>query len=139
MKRGEIICAKTHAELLNKVLGTNYKAWMKSSIKLPDGRLLWMIELGSSISPAGWINKMTSANSISEKHVGGNYAFSGHETYVGSRVNGISWDPSDRAVFDILKIGSVRKYVFRGVFRINTEKSSLYENVWDLILDEYNF
>ena len=45
MKLNDTIYAKTNAEFLNQLLNKNYQAWMKSSIKLPDGKLLWMIEL----------------------------------------------------------------------------------------------
>lgn len=39
MKIGDCIYAKTHAQFLNQILGKEYKAWMKSSYELPDGKL----------------------------------------------------------------------------------------------------
>lgn len=138
MKIGEYVYARTHAELLNELLGTDYKAWMKSSIKLPDGKLLWMIELGNFVSPSGWINRLIGSNKISEKHIGKDFSFEGHNTYKGAIHDKMAWSPADRVVFDMMKIGSTRKYVFRGVFRLNREDSTECENIWELILDEYN-
>ena len=79
MKIGEVVYARTHAELLNELLGTNYKAWMKSGIRLPDGRWLWMIELGNFVSTSGWINRLVGMNKISEKHIGKDFSFVGQE------------------------------------------------------------
>ena len=138
MKVGDSISAKTHAQFLNQLLGTNYKAWMKSSIVLSSGERVWMIELGDFISPSGWINKLTSANRLSEKHTDMNFQYE-HDTYKNALKTGAYWDSSDRIVFDIVKGRFGRKYIFRGVFRINRTESTLSENVWDRIADKYNF
>ena len=45
IKAGEVIYAKTNAELLNRLLGTNYKAWMKAYRFLDNGEMLWMPRL----------------------------------------------------------------------------------------------
>ena len=138
MKIGEVVYARTHADLLNELLGTNYKAWMKSGIRLPDGRWLWMVELGNFVSTAGWINRLVGMGKISEKHIGRDYVFEGHSTYKYALLTGDKFDDSDRVIFDMDKSGSMRKYIFRGVFRLNKEESTLDENIWDLIMDEYN-
>ena len=138
MKIGEYIYAKTHAEFLNELLETDYKAWMKSSIILPDGKRLWMIDLGNFVTSSGWQNVLIGNNKISEKHISKDFAFENHNTYWGARQSSKSWGPETRVVFDIVKGGSSRKYIFRGVFRLNREESSIEENVWDLIMDEYN-
>lgn len=137
MKIGEVVYAKTHAELLNELLGTDYKAWMKSSIKLPDGKLLWMIELGNFVSVSGWINRQVGFDKISEKHIGEEFDFDAHNTYKGAIIDRQSWNSADRVVFDMIKSGTSRKYVFRGVFRLNKESSTVDENIWELIMDEY--
>ena len=131
MKTGEFVYARTHAELLNELLGTNYKAWMKSSIMLPDGKRLWMIRLENVVSDSGWKNQLVSADRIEEKIVG-ELKFGDQTTVLGSGKYS-----EDRVVFDLIPFGSHRKYVFRGVFRINLELSSVNKNVWDKILDEY--
>lgn len=139
MKLGEVIYAKTHADFLNQLLGTKHKAWMKSSVMLPDGKRLWMIELGNHVTPAGWINQLVGRDKISERHLGGGYAFDSHNTYYGAREDGVSWGPETRVIFDIIKGSLGRKYIFRGVFRIDRDKSSVTENVWKLIAEEYIF
>ena len=131
MKTGEFVYARTHAELLNELLGTNYKAWMKSSIMLPDGKRLWMIRLENVVSDSGWKNQLVSDSRIVEEKIG-EFKFADHGTAFGS---GKYFE--DRVVFDLVPFGSHRKYVFRGVFRINLELSSVNKNVWDKILDEY--
>lgn len=135
MKIGEFVYANTHAELLNELLGTNYKAFMKCAIKLPDGKLLWMIELGNFVSKSGWINRLTSTVRITEKQV--TKEFTGHMTYKIALLENEHFDSRDRVVFDIEKGWSSRKYIFRGVFRLNKEESTEEENVWDLVADEY--
>ena len=139
LKKGEIIFAATHAELLNSVLGTHYKAWMKSGTKLRDGKWLWMIELTNSKSSAGFINKLVGTERISEKHLGTEFTFENHNTYVNAMMTGKPYDASDRVVFDVVKSGYSRRYIFRGVFRLNKEECTQTENIWDLIMPEYSF
>ena len=136
MKIGEYVYARTHAELLNELLGTNYKGWMKDHIILSD-KMLWMIELGNFVSSSGWMNRLV-GDKVSEKLV--DKKFETHTTYkTAPKVEQMtSWRFYDRIVFDVEKGGSVRKYIFRGVFRPNPEESTINENIWDLILDEYN-
>ena len=44
-----------------------------------------------------------------------------------------------RVVFDLVEFGSYRKYIFRGVFRLDKEKCTYSKNVWHKISDEYKF
>ena len=44
MKSGEVINVRTNAELLNELLGKNYRAYMKSVYDLSDRRI-WMIHI----------------------------------------------------------------------------------------------
>ena len=134
-KIGDTIYARTHADFLNQLLSTNYKSYMKSSLHLSDGKLLWMIELGSFVSPSGWINRLES-NLIRESHVGPRFEY-GHNTYKRALEMRQYFDSSDRVIFDIVKTGQGRKYIFRGVFRLNREQCTYNENVWELALSEY--
>ena len=139
MKVGECIHVRTNAELLNEVLGTHYKGFQQSSIILPDGKRLWMIELGSFVTPSGWVNKLIGTDKLSEKHVKDDFDYDRHNTYWGARQTGTDWGPETRVIFEKVTFGKSRIYIFRGVFRINREESSVKENVWDLIMSEYNF
>ena len=136
IKIGESIEAKNHAEFLSTLFKREYKGYRKSSKKLSDGKLLWMIELSPFETPAGWINQLVSESLLTETHVNLTFQFE-HNTYKHAISTGQSFDDSDRVIFDIVKYKGHRKYIFRGVFRLNKERSSLKENVWDLIMSEY--
>ena len=138
VKVGDAIYARTHAEFLNKLLGLHLKAWMKCGRNLADGKVLWMIDLGDFITPSGWINRQVSATRISEYHVGLQFDYQ-HNTYQNAKEDGSWWNGNDRVIFDIVKLESGRKYVFRGVYRVNREESKTNENIWDLVTDEYTF
>ena len=140
MKANEVIYARTHAALLNQVLNKNYKQYMKSSIKLPDGKLLWMIELGHFVTPSHWMNQLITDEKISEKHVGLDYEYECHGTYLDALKRRIYWDDSDRVVFQKVEFPNQgRKYIFRGVFRLNKNACTLNENVWERVSDHYDF
>lgn len=138
MKAGDCIHASTHADLLNQILRKNYKAYMKSGYNLPDGKIIWMIALGPFITPSGWINELVSIDRVSERHIGLDFDFQ-HNTYINSLTTGYYFSDADRVIFEVVKTRLGRKYIFRGVFRLNKEKSSINENVWDRVLDEYCF
>jgi hypothetical protein len=131
METNEYVYANTHAALLNELLGTDYKAWMKSSIMLPDGKRLWMIQLGDFIASSGWKNYLASEDRIIEEQVS-ELQYQNQGTAIKSG----KYD-EDRVVFDFDKTQKNRKYIFRGVFRINRNLSTEMKNVWDKISDEY--
>lgn len=134
MKTNEFVIANTHKDFLNEVLNLNLDGYMKSSRVLDDGKLLWMIRLNGKVSKAGWKNYMKTSNMIIEEHVDHDYTYQNHHTYVSS---GESFEY--RVVFDILEYGTSRKYVFRGVFRLDKEKCTFNKNVWCKISDKYAF
>ena len=45
MEKGYQITVRTNAEFLNKVFGTNYKLWLKSTYELDDSTTVWMIRI----------------------------------------------------------------------------------------------
>ncbi len=137
MKSGEYIIAKTHADLLNKVLGTHYKAWMKSGITLSDGRWLWMIRLNRSVNSSGWMNYMESEDRLVEKAISPKYE--DHHTYIQAVMSARVGRFEDRAVFDIVDYGTYRKYIFRGVFKLNKAECTENINIWDKIISDYRF
>lgn len=140
MKTNEFIIARTHAEFLNQLLKKNYKAFMKSGLSLPDGKWLWMIELSHKPSSSGWINMLID-DTLTEEFVGSEKSFITHDTWLGCKLNGKLPNKCYpyRVVFDIIQFDKYRKYVFKGLFLINEEKSTLKMNVWDRISNEYNF
>lgn len=76
---------------------------------------------------------------IREEHVGSKFEFDSHSTYKYALETGKKFCDADRVIFDIKNKSGQRKYIFRGVFRLNKEKSTVSMNVWDLVKDEYFF
>ena len=134
MKRNEFVVARTHRDFLNEVLNLNLGGYQKSSKMLDDGKLLWMIRLDGEVSKAGWRNYMETSDRIIEEHIERDYTYQNHHTYVGS---GEIFE--DRVVFDVVEYSASRKYVFRGVFRLEKEKCTVNRNVWYKISDKYVF
>ena len=122
LKAGEVVYADTNAELLNKLLGTHYKAWMKSHIPLDVGEMLWMARLDGVVH-AGWRNTMQNGQII-EEYVGGH-------PYP-SNIN-LGLEVRKRAVFEKYDWGKF--FVFRGVFEVE-QNSSLTHRVLHSISDQ---
>ena len=122
IKAGEVIYAKTNAELLNKLLGTHYKVWMKSYILLRVGEMLWMPRLDGVVR-AGWRNTMQNGKIIEE--------------YVGGRPHpgniNVGLEVRRRAVFEKSDWGGY--FVFRGVFELESDFTLLHR-VLELVSDE---
>ncbi len=122
IKAGDIFYVGTNAELLNKLLGTHYKAWMKSCILLSDDEMIWMPRLDSAVR-AGWKNYMLNGKII-EEYVGGRpYP---DNIYLGFEVR-------RRAVFEKCDWG--KYFIFRGVFEIE-QGYTLARRTLCLIKDE---
>ena len=64
----QIVLAKTHAEFLNKILGTHYKGWGSSRYPYDKETWVWMVRFDGKIR-SGWLNLIVSENEIHEKYV----------------------------------------------------------------------
>ena len=53
------IYAPTHAELLNKLLGTQLHSYMKCKRDLHNGYHIWMIRLDGEMTKDGWTNSIS--------------------------------------------------------------------------------
>lgn len=60
----QIIHARTHAEFLNKVFGTNYTQWMKSTWDYSDDTIVWMVRFNGENS--GYQNRILGDGRIIE-------------------------------------------------------------------------
>ena len=121
LKAGEVIYAKTNAELLNMLLGTHYKAWMKAYRFLDTGEMLWMPRL-DGIVRSGWENTMQNGQ-IVEEYVGGRL----YPSEIGIGLKG-----QIRIVFEKF---DQRYFIFRGVFKLDPD-FTLRRRVFRLIKDE---
>ena len=137
MKTNEFVVARTHKDFLNELLELNLGGYMKSTKALYDGKLLWMIRLDGKVSKSGWRNYISTLGEIIEEHIGNEFVFKGQQTYLSGGGNFEKFET--RVIFDLVEFGSYRKYIFRGVFRIDKEKCTYNKNVWHKISDEYKF
>ena len=65
----KIVHARTNAEFLNKVFGTDYKAWMKCGWDYDADTIVWMAEFDGK-ARQGWVNTIVDANTVREDYVG---------------------------------------------------------------------
>lgn len=129
MKSGDIFYARTHAELLNQILGTDYKQYMKCAYNLSDDTVIWMIRLDGHESKAGWTNILR-ADGIYEVYTGDPCSrLDAHKTpnY-----------PKKRLVFDIVESAyQGRRYIFRGIYKFDDIAGDNDRRVWRKISDKY--
>lgn len=117
MKAGDIIKARTHAELLNEVFGTNYKQWYKSVWEYDSNYIVWMVRFDGK-NRSGWVNEFISPDEIREENL-----------YNATKWNGktVLYNTGQkRLTFEIDESGLTRKYIFKGVFAPDEEKSNPY-------------
>lgn len=118
---GKQMRARTHAELLNIILGKNMKAYYRCLYKIEDNYYVWMINLSQSPSRFGWVNVQEGTNII-ERYVGApKDQIEAHKTYVGDQL---------RYVFDIKYDENGRYYEFKGLYHC---KENCTENlrIWE--------
>ena len=123
---GQSVNARTHAQFLNEVVGTNYKQWMKCTYPLSDYSDIWMIRLTpESVRNAGWINTLTRDGTVLEERLIA-AVYPSHKRGLFART---------RVVFEIVETYSGREYVFRGIFKC-AECTKGYHK-WYRISDEF--
>ncbi len=106
LQAGDIIPVRTNAELLNTLLGTTYKAWMKTIYHLGNGEFIWIVEIDGKVR-SGWSNTWQNGK-IVERYV---YA----PPYPRNIYDGLNI--TRRAVFEKCTAGG-RHYIFRGIFQL---------------------
>lgn len=133
MERGTVIAAGTHAELLNKVFGTSYKQWMKSVWEYDRNTCVWIIRIDGD-KRSGWTNEFVGIGKNEIRETNNDY-----------NANSYSWltkkplpyyEYKRRFVFEIITGGYTRKYVFRGVFERDDEKTDQYKERYYRLVDE---
>lgn len=108
----EPIHAKTHAEFLNTVFGTHYKAWMKSRWQYDADTWVWMVRFDGA-NRDGWVNRIVSDNEIWEQYVGRDTP-----TYKGDT-------KKIRIVVSVLESGRGREYHVLGKFKLDEKRSTV--------------
>lgn len=151
IKRGDVFKGK-NADLINLLFGKNYKAWMKSGYPCSykgENAVVWMVRFDSNEEPdwfdsdeefdredimfdsntnfnshtrSGWIDTMPDSNTIHEKYVWGNPPYD---------LNQVIKNSAYRYVFE--KVDRDTKFIFKGLYKLNREKSSNVLRQYDLI------
>ena len=116
MKTGEVIYAKTHAEFLNKAFGTNYKQWMKCVWNYSDDLIVWMVRFNKDVN--GWRNTFVSDSRIKEENL------NKIAEWDGELVEDAIEKHKNRLVVEIVDLGKIRKYIFRGRFIYDRHNSN---------------
>ena len=118
----QLLYFDTHAELLNYLLNSNYKAWMKSWYILNNSYAIWIISLDYQVR-LGWRNRRT------EDTI--------YENYVYKYIPDDPLNHRNRLCFSIHNNSCKRIYVFEGVFKyVKTENNT---RIWQKISDTYTF
>lgn len=118
MHTNDYFFAKTHAEFLNKVLGTTYLQWMKSVRNYDSKTIIWMMRFDKETRD-GWGNSFIGANELLEENLK-----PGRTTY--DKTNLKEHLKLRRIVIAIDESGYHRKYIFKGVFVLNEERENTY-------------
>lgn len=128
LRTGDAFLCITHAEFLNEVFGTNYKAWMKGSWKYTEDILVWFVRINGTYT-GGFKNYWQNSNTIIQICDETKNEFGGIPLHFVKI-------PDYRLVFEIID-GYQRKYIFKGLFRYNREKSVPKKLVFEKISDVF--
>ena len=104
-----VVRARTHAEFINKVFGTNYKAWMKCSYPYSSNIIVWMVRFdGVNFD---FKNRFVEGEEKIE------------ESYCGKA--NVLRNYSARLAVSVEDYGCGRMYVVKGLYKYVPEESSL--------------
>lgn len=124
---GQRIYARTHAEFLNSMFGTELKAYYRCIYCLNETDYVWMINLSLKTSKFGWRNYISKTDDP-------NIGFVIKEEYVGNPLTKIpshNYDAKNqyRYIFDIKEDFNGRYYEYKGLFRCSND-SAVNLRVW---------
>ncbi|MBQ8394181.1 MAG: hypothetical protein IJX49_01230 [Clostridia bacterium] len=121
-EKGKVFRADTHAEFLNKVFGTNYKAWMKCVWYYSPDIEVWMVRFYGET--AGWENRFLNDDTILEVYKGKNISKIGKA--------GTPYKIPVAIEDDFCP----RRYQIMGLFRYCDEESTLTRRIYRRVKDE---
>ena len=125
MKAGEKFDVSTHSELLNGILGTDYKGYQYGIRKVSDDSYIWMVSL-DGVKRYGWVHTFL-GDTVTEDYVDG-------EPYPKNVSTGLNY--KKRLVFDkVRKNGKILYFVFRGVYE-STNKGTYTHRILEKVSDE---
>lgn len=131
LRNNPIKIARTNAELLNTVYGTNYKSWMRAAYHQSTSKktMAWMATIDGRVRN-GWKNVFNSSyNTIIEEYIG-TKVINPPNLYEGTEY-------TTRAVFQKMRDSSGQYYIFRGMFELSLE-SNEYKRILVKKSDEWH-
>lgn len=127
LKEGDVFYLQKHSDLINTLLNTSYKAWMKCTYPLVDGKEMHFIKM-HQVSSYGWTNYLKN-NTFVEEYVGKKAEMAKNHMYMYE---------NERVLFEVVENGfGARKYIFRGVFRRVMSQTDMYKRVWEKVSNQY--
>lgn len=129
MKAGQTIKAKTHAELLNVLLKTNYKQWYKCTYDLDDKTFIWMVCLDST-NNEGHRNMFENSDTIIEQF---------DKDMIKNKRFYHGLERKYRLVFEKKETKKGRTYTFHGFYHLADTSEDEYKRTLKKISDKYNF
>ena len=112
----KIIYARTHADFLNQVFGTNYKQYMRGRWKYNDSTWVWMVYMDGKVRN-DWRNRIVSNDEIWEERVCGDTDYHGEP------------EKPYRIVVRIVDTSRGREYHILGLYKFDFESCTSQKNV----------
>ena len=109
--RCKTVIARTHAEFLNKMFGTNYVRRMNCTWKYNDQIIVWMVRFYGRVGD--WENRLLDDDDVI------------HERYVGDSPSGrVKWPHDARVAVAIEERNGIRQYQIKGLYRFCPDESN---------------
>ena len=129
MKSGDLINVNTNAKLLNKLLGTDYKQWYKSTCLYGYDTMVWMACLDGQVR--GGFKNFKQGERIIEQYIGP----------AGKLPDSfdLGWKVLKRLVFEKIPYCNSHYYVFLGVYKLENDENNHWRRTLVKVSDEFHF
>lgn len=129
MQAGNKIQARTHAELLNRLLNRHCKSWYKCTYDIDQDTFIWMVKLDGTDN-YGRRNKFDDGKTIMERFDDG---FPKNDRFM----HGLT--RKYRLVFEKEELSVGRVYTFRGLYKLVNVEEDGYLRTLKLVQNDYHF
>lgn len=130
--KGQRIYAKTNADFLNQLFGTDYKQYMKCTypISCQDDTLVFFLSFDGIKKSSGWRNFISGDCFIEKCDALDDLAIRDHACMPSFR--------ELRVTFNKINTGSGFMFEFMGVYQTDKEKTEPTRRVWNRVSDEFS-
>lgn len=129
MKTGETVKARTHAELINKLLRTNLKKLYRCTYDIDKNTFIWMVNLNDTRN-AGHRNRIENNTTIIEE-------FDKSRPKDERFYHGLK--RKHRLVFEKINTPNGRIYKFHGLYKLVKTENDDYIRILQIECDKYIF